>query len=261
MRQFLPLLLALAAGPLAAQNPTLDLPGAADPVPDEAPASSQVSLELVLLADGSQSISPAERALQREGYADAITHPEVLSAIENSLTGAIAVIYVEWAVNQAVVADWTIIDGPEAAEAFSTAILSGPLATVGSNAIGAALLEGQRLIEDNDIDSLRQVIDFSSDSLFNMSGPPLPQSRQQVIDAGITINGLPIVLTEIPRVPDDRLARAFEIQIIGGPGAFVVTAHSRHILAEAIRRKLILEIAGLTPGESRFAQAVAPAAP
>jgi len=36
-------------------------------------------------------------------------------------------------------------------------------------------------------------------------------------------------------------------QIIGGPGAFVVLADGREQFAEAVRRKLILEISGLTP--------------
>lgn len=226
----------LLATPLAAQ----DMP-------------REVSVELVLLADGSQSIDPAERALQREGYAEAITHPEVIAAIEGSMTGSIAVVYVEWAINQVVVADWTVVDGPDSAAAFAAAIRGGPVATYGGNAIGAALLEGRRLLDGNGISGLRRVIDFSGDSLANMSGPAIAPAREEVLAAGITINGLPIVLTEIPRLPDTRLAEGFTQQIIGGPGAFVVTAYSRGVLAEAIRRKLVLEIAGLHPDAGRIA--------
>ena len=36
-------------------------------------------------------------------------------------------------------------------------------------------------------------------------------------------------------------------QIIGGPNAFTLPAASREDFAEAVRRKLILEISGLTP--------------
>ena len=45
-------------------------------------AAELVDLELVLLADASRSIDDGEIRLQRQGYAAAITHPEVLDAIE-----------------------------------------------------------------------------------------------------------------------------------------------------------------------------------
>jgi hypothetical protein len=85
--------------------------------------AQEVDLELVLLADASGSITQAEIDLQRESTATAITDPAVLAAIANTLTGSIAVTYVEWAANQATVVDWTIIDGPETAEAFAVALL------------------------------------------------------------------------------------------------------------------------------------------
>jgi len=67
-----------------------------------------------------------------------------------------------------------------------------------------------------------------------------------VLDRGITINGLPIMIHE------DRLSGYsireidlyYEDCVIGGPGAFLVTVDSVERIAEAIRRKLVLEIAG-----------------
>ena len=85
------------------------------------PAAAQdVEVELVLLADASGSIDMGETLFQRQGYADAITDPRVLSAIALSAYGKIAVTYVEWASagEEDVVVPWTIIDGPESAEAF-----------------------------------------------------------------------------------------------------------------------------------------------
>ena len=69
--------------------------------------AEEVELELVLLADASGSITEAEIEFQRNGYAEAITDARVLAAIRNSAYGAIAVTYVEWAANTAVVVDWT----------------------------------------------------------------------------------------------------------------------------------------------------------
>lgn len=216
-----------------------------------AASAQEVDLELVLLADASGSITESEIAFQRQGYAAALTDPAVLDVIANTLTGSIAVTYVEWAANQVVVVDWTVIDGPEAATGFAEALLDPPRLAYGRNAIGAALLEGRRLIEGNSITGLRRVIDFSGDSVNNYSGPPIATARQQVLAAGITINGLPILCPDCASNSRTNLTQAYADQIIGGPGAFVVPAEGRDSFAQAVRRKLILEIAGDLPGSSR----------
>jgi len=46
---------------------------------------------------------------------------------------------------------------------------------------------------------------------------------------------------------DGGLEAAYADQIIGGPGAFVVTANTRADFADAVRRKLFLEISGQMP--------------
>ncbi len=212
------------------------------------PASAQdTDLELVLLADASGSIDQAEIDFQRRGYAEAITSPDVLAAIANTAYGSIAVTYVEWAANTATVADWTLIDGPDTAQAFADTLVDTPRQAYGRNAIGSALLEGQRLIERNDIDGFRRVIDFSGDSANSYSGPAIAAARQQVIDAGITINGLAIACRDCNGQPRAGLQDAYEDQIIGGPGAFVVTVDETLSFTDAVRRKLVLEIGGTSP--------------
>ena len=51
------------------------------------------------------------------------------------------------------------------------------------------------------------------------------------------------------------LERAFAETIIGGPGSFVVTADGRDQFAAAVRRKLILELAGRDTGGPHRAKA------
>ena len=207
--------------------------------------AQEVDLELVLLADASGSITQSEIEFQRQGYADAITHPDVMAAIRTNLTGSIAVTYVEWAANQVVVVDWTVIDGEASAAAFAAALLEPPRLATGRNAIGDALLTGKDLIEANQITGLRRVIDFSSDSLGNFSGASIAEARAEVLAAGITINGLPI----LDEGEGDPLAELYLEQLIGGPGAFVLPADGRGGFVTAVRRKLILEIAGEMPAE------------
>jgi hypothetical protein len=210
-------------------------------------AQTEVDLELVLLADATGSIDDAEIRFQRQGYAEAITHPDVVAAIESTVTGRIAVTYVEWAhaASQDVVVGWTVIDGAESAAAFADALLIPPRRAFGSNAIGAALLFGKTLIDGNLFNGHRRVLDLSADSAANMSGPPIEAARDEVVAAGMTINGLAVLCRHCSGRPISYdLEAAFTERLIGGPGAFVITADSEATFSEAVRRKLILEIAG-----------------
>jgi hypothetical protein len=224
----------------------------AAPASAPAAAAEAVDLELVLLADASRSIDDGELQFQREGYAVAITHPDVLAAISYGYLRRIAVTFVEWAdeASQVVVVPWTVIDGAESARRFAKAMLAAPRQAFGPNAIGPALAAAQALIEGNDIAGTRQVIDFSGDSSWAGGGIPVALARRAALDAGIVINGLAILCRdcESGRPVDYDLEGAFARMIIGGPGSFVITADGSASFAEAVRRKLILEIAGLEPG-------------
>ena len=213
-------------------------------------AADDVDLKLVLLADASGSIDEAELRFQRDGYAAAITHPSVMSAITSGTKRRIAIVYVEWATDgsQAIIVPWTIIEGPASAAQFATALRdpSIPRRTWGGNAIGSAIAFGQALIEKNNILGERLVIDLSADSANSWSGIPLETARQAAIAAGITINGLAILCRDDKcggRPMGYSLEDAFQRTIIGGPGAFVVTAEDDASFESAVRRKLILEIA------------------
>ncbi len=210
--------------------------------------SEEVDLELVLLADASGSIDDAEIRFQRTGYADAITHPDVLNAITGGLTQRIAVTYVEWGdeSSQVVVMPWTIISDAESARAFGHKLLMQPRLAQGFNAIGSAIAKGQALIEGNAIQGLRKVIDISADSANTWGGVPIATARAAAIAAGITINGLAIACRDDDcggRPVSYNVEEAFEQQIIGGPRSFVVTADGSKSFAEAVRQKLVLEIA------------------
>jgi hypothetical protein len=208
----------------------------------------ETDLELVLLADASGSIDADELLFQRQSYATAITDPAVVAAIQNTLYGSIAVTYVEWASNQATVVDWTIIADMDSATAFADALIGPPRQAGGSNAIGAALLYGMAQIEGNDIDGFRRVIDFSGDTMANTFGPPITESRDAVVANGITINALPILRRGGFR--SMGLVELYEQNIVGGPNAFVMPASEGTEFTDAVRRKLILEIAGTTPETS-----------
>jgi hypothetical protein len=217
----------------------------------EAPAAmQQVDLELVLLADATGSIDETEIRLQRQGYADAMLDPQVLWAIENGgAEGRIAVAYVEWAnaFGQDVVVDWMVVEGEASARTFGERLMAAPRRAYGSNAIGAALLKGLALIEGNGFEGWRKVIDLSGDSSWNPQGPSIASARDAILGSDIVINGLAILCRQpcSGRPRFENLEAEYADKIIGGPGSFVVTADGEQSFAQAVRRKLILEISDL----------------
>lgn len=209
-------------------------------------AAEPVDLELVLTADGSGSIDDEELALQRRGYAEAITHPQVLDAIRSGYRQAIAVAYVEWGApeSQHTIVDWMRISSPEEAKAFADRLISEPRQAWGYNSISEAIAYSANLIRTNQFEGSRKVIDVSGDGP-QIGGCPLASVRGETVLSGISINAL---VVDSPggghRGPmGEPLADHYRNDVIGGTGAFVMTAQSRRHFAIAVRRKLILEIA------------------
>ncbi len=214
--------------------------------------AERVDLELVLLADATGSIDQAELVFQRQGYADAVRSPEVLSAIASGFDGRIAVTYVEWAAagSQDVVVPWMVIDGAASAEAFAERLLAAPRGAFGRNAIGSALAFGVELLETNRFEGFRRVIDLSADSANNWGGLSIEEGRGRAAAADVVVNGLAVLCRAADcsgRPVRYDLERTFEERLVTGPGAFVVTADDGPSFADAVRKKLVLEIAGRRP--------------
>ncbi|MFM9844714.1 MAG: DUF1194 domain-containing protein [Dongiaceae bacterium] len=209
-----------------------------------------VDLELVLAVDVSGSMDIEERKLQRDGYVDAFLHPDVIVAITSGLTGKIAVAYVEWAgpKSQTLVMPWRLVDGKAAAEAVSAELAQAESPRIRGTSISAALAFSGALFQDNGFSGSRQVVDISGDGPNNM-GPPVVPMREAMLARGITINGLPLTLHPgtMFGLPAGLLDIYYEDCVIGGPGAFSISVQAPEQLAEAIRRKLVLEIAGREP--------------
>ncbi len=216
--------------------------------PAHAQTKTEVDVELVLLADASGSIDMGEIRLQRQGYADAMVHRDVLSAIAKGLRGRIAVTFIEWGddSSQDIVVPWMVIDGLASAQAFGQKLLAPPRRAYGRNAIGEAIAKAQREIEGNDIEGLRKVIDLSADSANSWTGISIAEARAKALAAGIVINGLAVLCRADDcggRPVAYNLEATFAKEIIGGPGSFVVTVDSPSSFADAVRRKLVLELA------------------
>ena len=208
----------------------------------------EVDVELVLAADVSRSMSPHELEIQRRGYAEAITSDEVMGTIGNGMIGRIAVTFMEWAGSdlQNVVVPWTLIDSPEDAQAVAEMLTAQFHGNMRRTSISSALTEASTLFDDNGFLGLRQIIDVSGDGPNNSGGPVVP-ARDAVLAKGIIINGLPLMTTDgfSYRWGIEDLDAYYLNCVIGGPGAFMIPVYDWSEFAEAVRRKLVLEIAGL----------------
>lgn len=215
---------------------------------DKAPAV--VDVELVLAVDVSYSMDMDELAVQREGYAQAIVSKEFLQALKALPNGKIAVTYFEWAASsdQKIIIPWRVIDGPETADAVADEILKTPIRRASRTSISGAIYFAMPLFENNPYPGLRRVIDISGDGP-NNNGAPVTPARDEAISKGIVINGLPIMVKEpnYSTMDIENLDWYYEDCVVGGPGSFVVAIKDREKFKEAIRSKLLLEVAGRTP--------------
>jgi hypothetical protein len=121
-----------------------------------------------------------ELAVQREGYALAITSKEFLQALKSGPNSKVAVTYFEWSASsdQKIIVPWRMIDGPETADAVAAEILKMPVRRGSRTSISGAINFAMPLFEDNPFRSLRHVIDISGDGPNNNGAPSrVPATR------------------------------------------------------------------------------------
>ena len=210
-------------------------------------AQTDVDLKLVLAVDISMSMDPDEQKLQRDGYVEAFRDLNVVNAIRAGRAGRIAVTYFEWAgpQNQTVLMPWQVIDGPASANAFAERLAGRPFSRHMRTSISSALMFAQNLLAEAEFRSNRNVIDVSGDGV-NNSGPLMATTRKLLLDAGIVINGLPILVRPTREwtfwdAPD--LDLYYGKCVVGGPGSFMLPITKPEEFATATRQKLLLEIA------------------
>ena len=217
---------------------------------DKSPSAIAVDVELVIAVDVSYSMDPDEQAPQREGYIMALTSREFMQALREGANSKIAITYFEWAgqFDQKIIMPWRLIEGPESADAVANEIAAAPYRRASRTSISGGLTFAKTLFDHSGYHGLRRVIDVSGDGA-NNAGPLVVPTRDDVLVAGITINGLPIMLKRpYPGTMDmENLDVYYEDCVIGGPGAFVVPIRERAKFIEATRTKLVLEVAGRQP--------------
>ena len=200
-----------------------------------------VDLQLVLAVDVSGSVNQARFELQKRGYVAAFRNPKVLQAIRTGATKSIGVTVIQWTgpTQQSQVLPWTLIKDEVTIEAFAAGLDASPRALLsGGTSVSGAIDYAVGLFPNSPYVSNRRVIDVSGDGA-NNRGRAANLARDEAINAGIVINGLPILELE-PNLED-----YYRDNVIGGPNAFVIAVARFEEFGDAILRKLILEIADI----------------
>jgi len=206
-----------------------------------APARAQImaDLQLVLAVDASGSVNTYRFELQKRGYVAALRNPRVLGAILSGRTQSIALMMMQWTgpFLQREVLPWTLLKDEASVKSAAAVIEETPRRLFGGGtSISGAIDYSMSMFPRSPFKAERHVIDISGDGA-NNNGRSVVRARDEAVAADVTINGLPILAVE----PD--LAEHYRDYVIGGPGAFMVVADSFENFADAILKKMIIEIA------------------
>lgn len=227
------------AASVHSRRQVLGLLGAAA-LPKQAIAATLVDLALVLAIDCSYSVDYYEYQLQMRGTGQAFLDSKIIEAISRGPNRKIAVSAFLWsdADEHLVIVPWRIFATKSDATEIADIFLRMPRnVNAGTTATGSALLFAKDMLDDAP-PSLRRVVDVSTDGLCN-TGAQVPAARDQLVAAGITINGLAIENEVVD------LSSYLSKSVIGGDGHFVVSANDYEGFAAAIKMKLFREITDL----------------
>lgn len=220
-----------------------------------------VDVAIVLAVDVSSSVKRHERRFQREAYAAALSDPAVQRMALGGRTGRVALAYLEWsgANSQRLHLPMEILSTPEDMTYFAQRIegiddTPGDALYVGSTAIGDALIAAEHAMRGLNVPAREFVIDISGDGIVN-SGTNVPAVRDHLVSIGLTVNGLPIRISDDGWEADDnlpdRVAHFYETCVIGGSGSFHLVADGFPAVRETLIMKLMLEMADLEGPDRR----------
>src|SRR5262245_30979289 len=134
-----------------------------------AAAEDEVDLLLVLSADVSRSVDATKFQLQRNGYAQAITNPKVLKAIQSGPHASIGVAFLEWSGvgAQKVIVDWTKISDGKSAQDFASQVVEAQRPFADRTSISGGIEFSVVQLERAPFKAARRTIDVSGDGTNN----------------------------------------------------------------------------------------------
>lgn len=203
---------------------------------------------LALGLDVSGSVDAREYRLQLDGLAAALRDEEVQRAFLAMPQAPVRLLVFEWAglADQRRLAGWRSIEDARDLEAVARRLeATGSIHEDPATAIGSAMLHGAMLL-DQQAECWAKTLDISGDGPSNR-GPHPGDLRAGEFD-GITVNALVIGPGSRANTTKDltgvlTLEAYYRTHVLRGRDAFVETARDFEDFADAMRRKLLRELA------------------
>lgn len=226
-----------------------------------APAMADCRQALAIGLDVSGSVDSAEYALQRNGMLAALLNDDVRQAILQMPEAPLSMMIYEWSGtgSQRILVPWQSIGDEAGLDAFALDLESALwLPSSPATAIGDAMLFGlDQLAERADCWTL--TLDLAGDGRSNV-GPRPSAVLTRAEGKQVTVNALVVAVPEghggDPGVAE--LSAYFIAEVIRGPGAFAEVALGYQDFAQAMARKLLREMEGITVGERSGKDQAAP---
>jgi Protein of unknown function (DUF1194) len=240
----------------------------------ESHGEAPVDTALIVSVDVSGSVDQHRFALQMDGVARAIEDPGVIAAMLSGPHASIMFTVVEWSERATLAIPWTRIASRKDALAVAARVRRTPRPEGEFTCVAHMM----RFVFDFVLPTLpvkppRVVMDVSGDGVDNCDDDPATaRMRDQLVAAGVTINGLPINEGDAARPLGGGSFRApgrpfqprtfkakmlepwYRTNVIGGAGAFLLPAHGYGDFDRAMKEKFILEISAAPAVRAKFAQ-------
>lgn len=194
------------------------------------------AIALILLVDVSGSISEDNYNLQRRGIAQAFQDQSIQDTIK-AQPGGVALSLLEWSNNVKISIPWRVLKTKDDIDSFASDVIVAPRTSTELTALGNALDKALDYMGETPCEPDTKIIDISGDGPSNLKQEP-DEPKERAIREGVIINGLPIITIVYPEIVDYYRDRVIT------PNGFLVEATDFEDFGKAMRRKLILEIAG-----------------
>ena len=223
------------------------------PLAAQAQAAKPVDIAIVVSLDRSESIDAEEARAQIDGLVFTLRHSRFRDTVAVGWYGSIALTVINWSSfgRYEVILPWTRIVG-RADAATAAAVLEldyarERIARHGSQTDLAFAIEvGMKQIDALPWPATKSVINVVADGISNI-GRLAMVDRNIAVARGITVNGLIMARGSAIEV----ISRYFKREVIGGPAAFIQVSDGNDDFANAMLRKILLEMVRLRgPGLS-----------
>jgi hypothetical protein len=232
----------------------------------------QVDTALLLSVDVSSSVDEHRYQLQMEGIAKALEDQGVIDAITGGPNGAILIGMMTWADKPTFNIPWTRISNKDEARKLAAKVRKLPLQTGEFTCMTRMMRSvNDKVVTQIPAHATRVVVDVSGDGPENCNADePIDSVRDELVQSGVTVNGLPInegdpsapvgegayrapgtgfegsQLQPTEHVPT-TIEQWYRAHVMGGTGAFVIPANGYEDFERAMRQKFVIEISGLVP--------------